>query len=254
MASRRQPRSTPPKAESPSKLRFSAPGGWHAFAWELTIVVLGVLIALVIGQLAQAWQDSRNSAEARVNIRAEIGEMLGAMRRRGRTQPCIERRLDEVDALLAAPPSGRPFARPGWIGRPQVWTMSHARLDAAAQAGRASLLSSDEQAEYASLYASFAVIDRVQQEEQSTWAQLRGLENLSTLSLADMAAMRSAAQQARLQSWRIRIASTQAAERAAELGIAPTDDRRPGSRSVCLPIATPRAEALRQLSSPYGEP
>ena len=254
MAGRRPPRATPPKVEDLSKRWFSPPGGWHGFAWELTIVVLGVLIALVIGQLAQAWQDSLNSAEARVNIRAEIGEMLGAMNRRAGTQPCIERRLDEIDALLAATSSGRPFVRPGWIGRPQVWTMPHARLDAATQAGRASLLTADEQADYASLYASFAVIDRTQQEEQSAWAQLRGLEALSTLSPADLVGMRSAVQQARLYVWRIRIASLQAAERGAELGIAPVGERRAGSRSLCLPIATPRAEALRQLGSPYGEP
>lgn len=254
MAGRPPSRAAPPTQASILKQWFSPPGGWHGFAWELTIVVLGVLIALVIGQTAQAWQDSSNSTEARLNIRAELGEMLASMRRRAQTQPCMERRLDEIDGLLAAASSGRPFARPGWIGRPQVWTMSHARLDAAAQAGRASLLTADEQADYAGLYASFAVIDRVQQEEQSAWAQLRGLEAMPTLSPVDLVAMRSALQQARLYVWRIRIASTQAAERAAELGIAPVEDRRTGSRSLCLPIETPRAEALRLLGSPYGEP
>lgn len=254
MAGRRSSPAAAPKQRGGLKRWLSPPGGWHGFAWELTIVVLGVLIALVIGQTAQAWQDGSNSAEARLNIRAEIGEMLGAMNRRAATRDCIERRLEEIGALLAEAAQGRPFAAPGWIGRPQVWTMSHARFDAAAQAGRASLLTSDEQGDYAGLYASFAVIDRTQQEEQLAWAQLRGLEAMPTLSPADLVAMRSALQQAQLYAWRIRIASMQAAERAAELGITPSDDRRAGSRSICLPIATPRTEALRRLGSPYGEP
>ena len=74
--------------------------GWRQFAGEVGIIVIGVLIALVIG--AKAWQDSSDSADARGNIRAEIGANLGKLSQRARTQPCIERRLDEIDTILSA--------------------------------------------------------------------------------------------------------------------------------------------------------
>ena len=53
--------------------------GWRAFAGEVAVIVLGVLIALFAQQLAQSF-DNRSSAQAaRDNIRAELAVNIGRM-------------------------------------------------------------------------------------------------------------------------------------------------------------------------------
>jgi hypothetical protein len=230
--------------------------GWRQFAGEVGIIVIGVLIALVIGQAAKAWQDGSDSADARASIRAEIGANLGKLAQRARTQRCIERRLDEIDALLARAADRQPFAPPNWIGRPQIWHLLRSQLDAASGGGRASLLTPDEQYSYSDIFAAFTAIDRAQDREQSAWAQLRGLEVVENLSPTELAVMRGAVQEARLQNWRVRISSKQAREFAGELGVQPAVYRITGSQSICVDLMTPRVDALRQLGKgyDYGEP
>jgi len=60
-------------------MRFQLPKplhGWREFAGEVGVIVLGVLIALGLGEVAQGWNDRSNTREARDAIRAEIGSDL----------------------------------------------------------------------------------------------------------------------------------------------------------------------------------
>lgn len=224
--------------------------GWRRFAGEVGVIVLGVLIALVVQQVAQAVKDRSDAASARRAVRYEIGDLLAGLDKRAGTQACIDRRLAEIGALLVR----RPFVAPRWIGRPQTWQMSHARLDAATQAGRTTLFPLDEQTEFADIYGSFHAVEDAQQREQAAWAMLRGLEELPTLSDADAAGFRAALQDARFVNWYIRLSYLQADERALALAIPRQPGGSPGSQSVCVPSDTGRAEALRRTNNRYGEP
>ena len=240
-----------------SRRPFSWPrplDGWRRFAGEVGVIVLGVLIALVVQQVAQAVKDRSDAAGARDGIRGEIAFDLADLGNRARTQECIDRRLAEIEGLLVRAAANGGYAAPGWIGRPQVWDLSHARFDGATESGRASLLRPEEHATFADLYAGLESITKSEEREQVAWATLRGLEALPALSASEIGPYRAALQDAKLQNWRIRVNYTQSMEAARRLGIAAQRSAASGSQSVCLPIGTTRANALRRTGGAYGEP
>src|SRR6476661_7408615 len=121
--------------------------GWRSFVGEVGIIVIGVLIALAFEQAVQAARDRRAAAEARANVREEIATDLAFLRSRAETDNCISRRLDQVAALIKASQRGG-YRAPAWVGRPRTWPMIESKWHAATNAGRVTLLSSTEQAQY----------------------------------------------------------------------------------------------------------
>ena len=51
--------------------------GWRAFIGEVGIIVLGVLIALGFGQLAETIHENTIASQARDAVRAEVREISG---------------------------------------------------------------------------------------------------------------------------------------------------------------------------------
>lgn len=221
-----------------------------AFFREIAVIVLGVLIALSAEQWLSGVNDRAAAAEARTNIRGELAENLGRMAQRDATRACIDRRIEEIAALLDGIDGGSRPAPLSWIGRPQIWPMETSRWNAAASAGRASLLEPREQAEFGALYANVLDFQQNQSVEQLAWAQLRGLAGRASLSPPVAARMREALQTARYTAWLIKINSAQARADAARLGIVPHTEWR-GTRSICIASDTPveraRAAAGRTL-------
>ena len=66
------------------------------------MIVLGVLIALGLGEFAQAWNDRSNTRDARDAIRAEISSDLGQLSLRFSTEGCMAKRLNEIVDYLDA--------------------------------------------------------------------------------------------------------------------------------------------------------
>jgi type II secretory pathway pseudopilin PulG len=82
--------------------------GWRALAGEVGIIVVGVLIALAAEQTVQAVHERSIAREARNNVIAEIEQDMDVFRRRAQIQPCIDRRLDEIEQLIRAAPAPLP--------------------------------------------------------------------------------------------------------------------------------------------------
>src|SRR5438270_3394440 len=97
--------------------------GWREFAGEVGIIVVGVLIALGMEQIAQSWNDRRATQEAREAIRAEVADDLGGLTDRIVREPCIQRRLDEIGRFLDVASTSTVSDAPTWISRPPVWNM-----------------------------------------------------------------------------------------------------------------------------------
>lgn len=77
-------------------LRLRPPHGWHAVAWELLIVTLGVLIALAAQQVAEGWQWRQRTDEARTRLARELGAMSAQLYERLIVQPCLLNRLNSL--------------------------------------------------------------------------------------------------------------------------------------------------------------
>ena len=232
--------------------------GWREFAGEVGIIVLGVLIAIGVEQVASAVHDRASEREAQQAVYAEIKQNLSYMKARMGTQGCIERRLDEIGSLLVKAGDGALSPQPRWIGQPAIWYNSDERWQAATASGRASLFSADEQSRLAGIYVATKQFVSAEAREQDAWAQLRGLESWSgPLGSAGRVHFISALQAARMELWATGVGAKIAFQRAKDLGLG---DFTPKAmlegyalpHAVCLPIDTPRDRALRILSGNSG--
>ncbi len=227
---------------------------WRNFFEEITIVVLGVLIALGADSIASSLRDRSGSADARATIRDELAENLGRMQQRDATRDCVDRRLSELAGYLDRVAAGERVPALHWIGRPQVWPMLESRWSATASAGKASLLSSKEQGGYGAIYANIRDFQNNQTTEQLAWAQLRQIADHPRITPQQDAVLRSALQNARYAAWLSHIIVWQVTQDSARLGIAPATEMK-GSRSICIPTETPFDDAVRGAgASQFGEP
>jgi hypothetical protein len=114
--------------------------GWRAFVGEVGIIVIGVLIALGAEQLVEAAHRKQEAARADASIRSELAFNLGRLESRTTIHSCVDRRIEEIQALLDGAGDKSDIATPRWIGRPQSWAVASSQWEAESQAGRAALV------------------------------------------------------------------------------------------------------------------
>ena len=226
--------------------------GWRAFAGEVGIIVLGVLIALGAQQVAEAVQERSEARDAESEIRGELAHNIAMLRSRWAVRACVEIRIDELQKLIDSARDDETIATPKWVGRPQFWTMQMARWQTTLQAGRAALLPPDDLALYGSLYSFMDNVNALTAEEQMDWAKLRALEHLQRLTPAMAVQLTNTLQEARYRNWRMGIWTIQIERLADRLHLPPARNDIPASRSACVPMSTPREQAIRQSNSAFG--
>jgi hypothetical protein len=163
--------------------------GWREFAGEVGIIVIGVLIALGAEQLVEAahWRvEARSFSKA---VDHELGRNLGIYAVIMRQQPCVTRRLAELERFLADSRMGRQdrLARP--IGSPKrysqyssVWDNRGAEVTAH--------LPGDLRIRYGELYDEFANNDSVRLSERDVWHGLSQFDEPEPLDHADRMRLR----------------------------------------------------------------
>jgi len=172
--------------------------GWRAFAGEVGIIVLGVLIALGAGQLVEwvHWRDE--VADARQALDHEVAYDLGAIEKRQREAPCIDRRLREIRVMLTGGSSGLRAGPRSALGQPQLW---RPRMDVwqAAVAGEvAEHMPLATRVGYAELYSRFQWYAQKAEDETDAWSVLAELDDPGGLGPEDVAAVRQARSRAQV--------------------------------------------------------
>lgn len=236
-------------------MRLSLPKplrGWRAFAGEVGIIVLGVLIALAAQETVEDLRKNEDAREARALIREELATYMGRLESRWEVRGCVTNRLGEIQTLLDKVAEGGPIDRPAWVGRPQFWTLLTARWDAASQAGRAALIPPSELAEYGTMYDWMANTYDSMLIEQGDWARLRTLEHLDVLTPQIAFELNATLQDARYRAWRINGQIESLREIADRVDLPVRRNTIVGTRGACLPMTTPRDQAAR--AHPSGEP
>ncbi|WP_230770043.1 hypothetical protein [Sphingomonas sp. Leaf4] len=144
---------------------------------EIGSIVLGVLIALAIGEVADGLRHRVNARATLAVIRTDLGRNGVSLEERMMKGRCYLRRLDELRAELAAArrtgrlrpigaigqPNIRPFYQPGWntlLGSGELNYLPRRQIDG-----------------ITSYFSMVETYDEMQREEQSAWARLRVLEN-----------------------------------------------------------------------------
>lgn len=179
--------------------------GWRAFAGEVGIIVLGVLIALGFGQIAEQWQWHQEVGTARQALANELAAAANQSAGRIAVEDCLRdrigeltRRLNATDGRWSADPM--PFGRgvpptPHWdnrsIGRvydvPLVgWSQD--AWDTAKSSGVLDHMSREELASYSAVYGEIAAIRDLQTQQlllESKLSYLSSDQRLDNISRTD---------------------------------------------------------------------
>lgn len=234
----------------PPRGRLTGPRNWRAYAKEVGIVVLGVLLALGAERVARAVDEAQKANSTRAIAIRELEAGFGKALVRLSAHDCTLRRIDEIDALLAKPAAD--FVAPQWIGRPPYGDFVGAGWDAAQQAGQTALLTQDERSRFGEAYSALIRLDAMQEDEQKLWASLRQLEGAAELDAGLRMKMRESLQQARLIAWQAKTRIVQGMAVARKAGVTP----KPANNitaSLCLPMDMPRAEAVARMNAIWGD-
>ena len=240
--------------------------GWRMFAGEVGVVVLGVLLALGAQQAAESFNQRRQAAETRAALTNEIKETLAVLELRRIAQPCIDKRLSEVRALVDQWGRTGSYRTPTWISQATWFAVGTQRFDAAQSAGRLALLSSEEQYRIGLVHGGLVAFRAIQLDETNAWSQLRLLQSgADALSASDRTAVRLALQDASVLNYLAKIRVGQTLQQAASYGWRP-DMRRAAQTmrlawkdgkfapTICLPIDTPPDVANRETGMLYDLP
>jgi hypothetical protein len=163
--------------------------GWRQFAGEVGIIVVGVLIALAAEQFVEdlRWRGEVGSFRSAVDH--ELGRNLGLYATIMTQRPCVDRRLAELERLLADSRAGRqdrllrPIGRPLTFGQLfSVWENKGADVTAH--------LPLKQRLAYGELYDEFRNNDVVRTSERDAWRSLSQFEQPEPLDHADRMRLR----------------------------------------------------------------
>src|SRR5258708_7741881 len=137
-----------------SRMNFRLPKpmhGWRAFAGEVGIIVVGVLIALAAEQVVSWVHERDDIAQLRGALRSELADSRARWENIRAQDPCTEQRLDALDKWVAsAPPNATLSDGYG----PFLWNMHSSAWDLAKTSPVAGHLPLKERLTYASLSAA----------------------------------------------------------------------------------------------------
>ena len=79
----------------------SPPQGWAALAWEVSVVFLGIVLALAADQLVDRAHWNKQVRDFQKALAVEIGTTLGTYEYRQRQDDCAGKRLAELERWCA---------------------------------------------------------------------------------------------------------------------------------------------------------
>jgi len=145
---------------------------WGEFAREVAIVILGVLVALALEQVAANWRDRSRAEDIRASMDEELGDFVAVFGVRVAASRCIIAKLDALDAALAGHPVP-PFRN---VGRPPFFFSSHGAWNSDAADLLARHLGPVTTRTYGEAYQGMAEYAALAQREQDQWIVLQTLE------------------------------------------------------------------------------
>jgi hypothetical protein len=179
--------------------------GWREFAGEVGIIVLGVLIALGAEQMVENLHWRAQMDGEREALYSEVRGNIGSVEWRRRLQPCIDRRLTEVDAILHEHSAGRPIVLHGKVGRPVSSFMSTTTWQVAVSSQVLVHMNLNEKLDFARAFSSYENLDQALLREQDAWLKLAALDDPALLSESDWSELRQAYGEANTLNERIKL-------------------------------------------------
>lgn len=200
------------------------PQGWAALAWEVSVVFLGIVLALAADQLVDRAYWNKQVSDFQKALAVEIGTTLGTYEYRQLQDECARKRLAEVEQWWQRWRLGQRQQLGGPIGLPlslavptSVWASRTADIT-----GHLSL---QQRLVYARLYDEIANNNTHRLAEREAWLELASYEGVSELDPQDLVRIRGLVNEARQRQDWFNINSARVRRYASELGIRPIWDR-----------------------------
>ena len=149
--------------------------GVREFLKEYAIIVVGVLTALGAEQAAEALRWRHEVAEARQELRYEVGSDLWLTRSRAKMANCVDRRLDELAGILAVASQTGRLPPLGFVGQPIGSTYLQDAWDAQKSGQAVAHFSPDELEAIGRVYRFLDGGQRRIYQDDAAWTTLQGL-------------------------------------------------------------------------------
>jgi hypothetical protein len=125
--------------------------GWRAFAGEVGIIVIGVLIALGAQQVVEDFHDRREVAELRSALRAELADDRARWEDMRAADRCTLQRLDMLERWAASTPADARLVNAFHL---MLWNMHSSAWDIAKTSPAAANIPLDERLRFGDLYGA----------------------------------------------------------------------------------------------------
>jgi hypothetical protein len=164
----------------------------RAFLKEYVIIVVGVLTALAAGQVVEAWHWRQEVVTERASLLDEARENLSAAAYRLAEEPCIDRRLAELEEGLRRQAKGMApgFRKP--FSRPPIWIASTGTWDIAVSGQALSHMAHAEKLSFSDAFDAYKEFSRLRNEEDAVWRRLALVNHPDILSDGDWSELHQA--------------------------------------------------------------
>ena len=147
------------------------------FVREVGSVVLGVLIALGLGEVATSIRWRFDAADAREALAKDFLTDAGVMHERMLVGPCIDRRLREIDGVIRQARQSGALPAVSTIGRPPTRPVVTAAWDMSVSSGVLAHLPANEAAGASANYDMIKELAGDMKRQSGLWARLSAIEN-----------------------------------------------------------------------------
>jgi hypothetical protein len=149
--------------------------GWREFTGEVGIIVIGVLIALSFEALVEELKWHNKVAEARLQLRHEVGHDLALLDSRISQVHCVDQRLSQLALILTrASASGR-LPPIGFISAPGSYTWPQAAWESQLAADTATHFPAQQIGAIGRVYSYIRLVHQINDEERLAWLTLNGM-------------------------------------------------------------------------------
>ena len=209
------------------------------FFREFLSVMMAVLLALMAEQAAEYWRERERVLDTRESMNEEIADFAEIFALRGRLEPCVTRKLDQLGAFIAGKGPAAPLRD---VGRPSYFFSSRGAWNSNVADQIARHLGAKTVKQYGELYQGMNEYLELSRDEQTAWVTLQTLEGDSDpISPDRKARLREALAGARNADLLLVATAEQMLKDARELGIKPNGGLKSvdvGSKPICRPLAT----------------
>ncbi|HEX4737899.1 MAG TPA: hypothetical protein VH331_10090 [Allosphingosinicella sp.] len=211
--------------------------GLKHFFREFASVLMGVLLALLLEQAVEYWRERERVLDTRDSMNEEVADFAEIGTLRDRLDPCITRKLGQLDVFLAGKGPHPPLRD---IGRPSFFFSSRGAWNSNVADQIARHLGAKTVKEYGEIYQGMNEYAGLSRDEQAQWIVLQSLEGDTDPITPDRRArLREAIAGARNSHLLLKATADQMMADAKGLGIAPNGTLHSvplESRPICKPL------------------